>query len=65
MLDNMTNLTWQDKCTAKQAGAAGKIPIEWRLTSKILQQVDKNELKVRPRRPLKVRHPYQGKARNY
>ncbi|KAJ5850972.1 hypothetical protein N7455_010828 [Penicillium solitum] len=34
----MTNLTWQDKCTAKQAGAAGKIPIEWRLTSKILQQ---------------------------
>ncbi|OQE01579.1 hypothetical protein PENSOL_c004G11541 [Penicillium solitum] len=41
----MTNLTWQDKCTAKQAGAAGKIPIEWRLTSKILQQVDKNELK--------------------
>ncbi|KAJ5406284.1 hypothetical protein N7465_007568 [Penicillium sp. CMV-2018d] len=42
----MTNLTWQDKCAAKQAEAAGKIPIEWRLTAEIFQQVDKNELKI-------------------
>ncbi|KAJ5295132.1 hypothetical protein N7508_009953 [Penicillium antarcticum] len=42
----MTNLTWQDKCAAKQAEAAAKIPIDWRLSAEILQQVDKNELDI-------------------
>ncbi|KAF7516006.1 hypothetical protein PCG10_002647 [Penicillium crustosum] len=39
-------MAWQDKCAAKQAEVASKIPIEWRLTSEILQRVDKNELKI-------------------
>lgn len=42
----MTNLTWQDKCAAKQAEADAKIPTEWRLATEILQQVDNNELDI-------------------
>ncbi|KAJ9483515.1 hypothetical protein VN97_g9880 [Penicillium thymicola] len=42
----MTNPTWQDKCAAKQAEAAAKIPAEWRLSAGVLQKVDNNQLEI-------------------
>ncbi|BCS23597.1 uncharacterized protein APUU_40041S [Aspergillus puulaauensis] len=42
----MGNPTWQDKCAAKQAEAAAKIPAEWRLSAEILQKVDNSELEI-------------------
>ncbi|CAG8000670.1 unnamed protein product [Penicillium salamii] len=42
----MTNPTWQDKFAAKQAEAAAKIPVEWRLSAEIIQKVNNNKLKI-------------------
>ena len=39
----MTITDWQQKVTAKQAEAAGKIPADWRLSPEILQQVSANQ----------------------
>jgi Asp-tRNA(Asn)/Glu-tRNA(Gln) amidotransferase A subunit family amidase len=42
----MTNLTWQDRCAAKQAEANAKIPFEWRFAAEILRQVENGELEI-------------------